>query len=211
MDVQTLMEKKDSLTDNIKDEFDSISETFTSIVNTIYNLCSTSPSIISIALWITIFLYSGGMMIATISSCVVYITAIIGQYVKNRIKKEKLENIDLEYIGLTLTTDSVLKKRSVTDLIGEYVEDCFNRDVLFFKPLAIKDYIPENEKEEMLTTLLDSAASNLSPEVREKLSLYVGEDNLHKIIARKALSIVTAFVANRNKAIYTNKPMNSEK
>jgi hypothetical protein len=75
--------------------------------------------------------------------------------------------------------------------------------------MAAQDYISEQEQEEMLTSLLDSAAANMSPEVREKLSLYVGEDNLHKIIARKALSVITAFSATRNKNIYTKKPMNS--
>ena len=117
-----------------------------------------------------------------------------------------MESIDLDYIGLSV--DNIMKKRSGTDLIGEYVEDCFNRDVVFFKPMSANDYISESEQEEMRTMLLDSAAANLSPEVRAKLSTYVGEDNLTKIIGRKALSTVTAFAATRNNKIYTQKPAN---
>lgn len=113
---------------------------------------------------------------------------------------EKMNGIDVEKIGLT--TDQPSKKRSITDLIGEYVEDCFNRDVLFFHPLKDEDFVDSTTERQMLEELLDSAASNMSTLMVKKLGLYVGEDNVMKIVGRKCLTTITLFVASHNHRIY---------
>ena len=120
--------------------------------------------------------------------------------------KEILKMIDIERIGFTQEKNNE-KKKSITDIIGEYVEDCFNRDVLFFRPYEKTQYISQDEEKLLLQELLDSAASNISPHVKEILGWYVNEDSVDKIIGRKCLQTITLFVADHNKHIIITEPI----
>ena len=123
----------------------------------------------------------------------------ISKYLSHRIEKDQLDSIDIDKIGFGMEKKT---ERSITDLIGEYVEDCFNRDVIFFRPINDGDFVDAKTEREMLEELLDSAASNMSPLMVKKLELYVGEGNVMKIVGRKCLTTVTIFVASHNHKLY---------
>ena len=137
-----------------------------------------------------------------IAASLLYGMVLLNRYTAHRMEQDKLGLVDVERIGMTLDHNQALKKRSATDLIGEYVEDCFNRDVLFFHPLKETDFVDSNTERQMLEELLDSAASNMSPTMVKRLSLYVGEDNVMKIVGRKCLTTITMFVASHNHHLY---------
>ena len=93
------------------------------------------------------------------------------------------------------------KETGIDKILSDYVEECFARDVLFFRG-DTDSYINNKSENEMLNQLLDVCAANISPLMREKLEQYYGEGNVDKIIGRKCFSTVTVFVANKNKNIY---------
>lgn len=135
----------------------------------------------------------------SIGGFLLYGGSLLSQYMTHRVEKEKMDSIDIEKIGLSTKKEG---PNTVTDLIGEYVEDCFNRDVLFFHPIKDTDFVDAKTENEMLEELLDSAASNMSKLLVKKLELYVGEGNVMKIVGRKCLTTITIFVASHNHRLY---------
>ena len=135
----------------------------------------------------------------SIGGFLLYGGSLLSKYMVHRKEKEKMDSIDIEKIGLSTKKEG---PHTVTDLIGEYVEDCFNRDVLFFHPIKDSDFVDAKTEKEMLEELLDSAASNMSPLLVKKLELYVGEGNVMKIVGRKCLTTITIFVASHNHRLY---------
>lgn len=115
----------------------------------------------------------------------------------NRIKEEKeydkLQDIDFKLLGAG--------EESLSAILDQFIADCFNRDVIFFRGIKDKEYINDKDEKEMLNTLLNSVASGLSPILRDKLALYYG-NQLDSILARKCFITVSLFVANNNKNIY---------
>lgn len=90
---------------------------------------------------------------------------------------------------------------SISKILDDYIDDCFTRDVLFFRVNNI-DYIPEKEEKKILNTLLDSVAANMSPYLKRKFDYYYGDGRTDIILARKCLIVVSMYVANNNKNIY---------
>lgn len=121
----------------------------------------------------------------------------------NRIKEEKksdkLKDIDFKLLGAG--------EESLSAILDQFIADCFNRDVIFFRGIKDKEYINDKDEKEMLNSLLNSVASGLSPILRDKLELYYG-DQLDRILARKCFITVSLFVANNNKNIYNTPNQN---
>jgi hypothetical protein len=149
-----------------------------------------------------VLLGGGFRMPLEFSMCggMLYSLILLKKYLDFRIHKEEMDSIDLD--RLLLSNDDPLKKEGVSELIGNYVEDCFNRDVLFFNVFKDDDYIDESTEKRLLSELCDSAAANMSRTMRDKLALYYGRDNLDIIIGRKCFATITMFVAKHNHKIY---------
>jgi len=145
-----------------------------------------------------LFIFNDLLTIA-ISGSIIYLTISIRQYVRNKIEQETLNNIDLDRWG-DYTEGS--NKKTIMDIIGEYVESCFDRDVLFFNVINHDDYIDTETERQLLNELLDSALVNMSDQIRSKLALYTGSENLTRLIARRCMMTITIYVANHNKNIY---------
>ena len=139
-------------------------------------------------------------METAIAGGILYSMVLAKKYVDHRITKEVMDTIELDRVGES--GDNPLKPTVVSELLGNYVEDCFNRDVLFFNVIKDDDYVDSTTEKRLLNDLCDSAAANMSRPLRNKLSLYYGEDSLDKVIGRKCLSTVTIFVATHNHKIY---------
>ena len=119
------------------------------------------------------------------------------------LKKEKNDHEkEMDYLKLIdfkLLDDS---EDSLSSILDKYINDCFNRDVIFFRGIKDKEYINTKDEKEMLDTLMNSAVANISPLLRKKIDLYYGEGQSDIIIGRKCFIAVSLFVANNNKAIY---------
>ena len=119
------------------------------------------------------------------------------------LKKEKNDHereMDyLKIIDFKLLDDT---ENGLSSILDKYINDCFNRDVVFFRGIKDKEYINTKDEKDMLDTLMNSAISNISPLLRKKIDLYYGEGQSDIIIGRKCFIVVSLFVANNNKAIY---------
>lgn len=133
----------------------------------------------------------------TLSASILYITIMIKIYLNHKIEKERLDSLDINKIGLS--TDN---NKNIMDILQEYVEICFDRDVLFFDPIEHDDYIDQVTEKRLLDALIDSVLINMSMDMKIKLARYIGEDNLSLILGKRCATIVTIFVATHNQAIY---------
>lgn len=119
------------------------------------------------------------------------------------LKKEKNDHErEMDYLKLIdfkLLDDT---ENGLSFILDKYINDCFNRDVVFFRGIKDKEYINTKDEKDMLDTLMNSAISNISPLLRKKIDLYYGEGQSDIIIGRKCFIVVSLFVANNNKAIY---------
>lgn len=150
-------------------------------------------------------LFTNSLLESAIGGSIVYLVYIVKNYIQHRIRKERLESIDIERLGKTIDNKNVVLKKSISDILNDYIEDCFDRDVLFFAPVQRDDYIDHEVEKQMLNSLLDSAISNMSEDIRILISTYYGEDSFNKILGRKCMGIITIFVAQHNKNIYQKK------
>lgn len=196
MDVLTLIAMKNSLTMKINSLIPW--KTITKMEE-IINKAILHKGWLTIGLGFFLIILGYPIIDVSIGGFLLYGGSLLSKYITHRIESEKMNLIDIEKIGLSMEKE---RPSTVTDLIGEYVEDCFNRDVLFFYPIKDDDFVDAKTENEMLEELLDSAASNMSPLLIKKLELYVGEDNVMKIVGRKCLTTITIFVASHNHKLY---------
>lgn len=166
------------------------------IIDSLKEMVLEYPGVVIICTMMIIFPFND-LLTIFISGFLIYIAVLAKQYIKNKIEKETLESLDLDRFG-----NSTENKKSVTDIINEYIENCFDRDVLFFNIIDRDDYIDTETERRLLNELLDSALLNMSEEMRIKLSRYISEEGLTRIIGRRCMMVVTIFVANHNKNIY---------
>jgi hypothetical protein len=140
-------------------------------------------------------------METAVAGGILYLMVLAKRYVDHRIHKEIIDSIDID--RLMLPNDNPLRaQHSVSDIVGNYVEDCFDRDVLFFNVIKDDDYVDEPTEKRLLNELIDSVSANMSIPLREKLAMYYGEGSLDKVIGRKCLATVSLFVAKHNHKIY---------
>lgn len=126
---------------------------------------------------------------------IVYILYLKKEKFEFEKRKFEIETIDLNYMN----TDN---PESISKILDNYIEDCFNRDVLFPRGLKKDEYINATTEREMLDALLDSVSNNISIQLRNKLDLYYGKDRTDIIIGRKCFVYVSLFAANSNKSTY---------
>ena len=139
-------------------------------------------------------------METAVAGGILYSMVLAKKYIDHRIVKERLDTIEID--RLMLPDDNPLRtQKSVSDIIGNYVEDCFDRDVLFFNVLKDDDYVDSPTEKRLLNELIESVSSNMSRELRDKLSLYYG-NSLDKVIGRKCLATVSLYVAKHNHRLY---------
>ena len=176
----SISNKISSLSDNSKNAYESVS-------NYIINHKGKSILVVSFLLSLMdscIWLFRG---------TVLYLLVELHRYLNYKMKRNDMNSLDVK-----LLSD---KDTGIDKILSDYVEECFARDVLFFRG-DTENYINNKSENEMLNQLLDVCAANISPLMREKLEQYYGEGNVDKIIGRKCFSTVTVFVANKNKNIY---------
>lgn len=176
----SISNKISSLSDNSKNAYKSVS-------NYIINHKGKSILVVSFLLSLMdscIWLFWG---------TVLYLLVELHRYLNYKMKRNDMNSLDVK-----LLSD---KDTGIDKILSDYVEECFARDVLFFRG-DTENYINNKSENEMLNQLLDVCAANISPLMREKLEQYYGEGNVDKIIGRKCFSTVTVFVANKNKNIY---------
>lgn len=176
----SISNKLSSLSDNSKNAYESVS-------NYIINHKGKSILVVSFLLSLMdscIWLFWG---------TVLYLLVELHRYLNYKMKRN-----DMNSLNVKLLSD---KDTGIDKILSDYVEECFARDVLFFRG-DTENYINNKSENEMLNQLLDVCAANISPLMREKLEQYYGEGNVDKIIGRKCFSTVTVFVANKNKNIY---------
>lgn len=176
----SISNKISSLSDNSKNAYESVS-------NYIINHKGKSILVVSFLLSLMdnyIWLFWG---------TVLYLLMELHRYLNYKMKRNDMNSLDVK-----LLSD---KETGIDKILSDYVEECFARDVLFFRG-DTDSYINNKSENEMLNQLLDVCAANISPLMREKLEQYYGEGNVDKIIGRKCFSTVTVFVANKNKNIY---------
>ena len=176
----SISNKISSLSDNSKNAYESVS-------NYIINHKGKSILVVSFLLSLMdscIWLFWG---------TVLYLLVELHRYLNYKMKRNDMNSLDVK-----LLSD---KETGIDKILSDYVEECFARDVLFFRG-DTDSYINNKSENEMLNQLLDVCAANISPLMREKLEQYYGEGNVDKIIGRKCFSTVTVFVANKNKNIY---------
>lgn len=176
----SISNKISSLSDNSKNAYESVS-------NYIINHKGKSILVVSFLLSLMdscIWLFWG---------TVLYLLVELHRYLNYKMKRNDMNSLDVK-----LLSD---KDTGIDKILSDYVEECFARDVLFFRG-DTDSYINNKSENEMLNQLLDVCAANISPLMREKLEQYYGEGNVDKIIGRKCFSTVTVFVANKNKNIY---------
>lgn len=176
----SISNKISSLSDNSKNAYESVS-------NYIINHKGKSILVVS-------------FLLSLIDSCiwlfwgtVLYLLVELHRYLNYKMKRNDMNSLDVK-----LLSD---KDTGIDKILSDYVEECFARDILFFRG-DTENYINNKSENEMLNQLLDVCATNISPLMREKLEQYYGEGNVDKIIGRKCFSTVTVFVANKNKNIY---------
>lgn len=176
----SISNKISSLSDNSKNAYESVS-------NYIINHKGKSILVVSFLLSLMdscIWLFWG---------TVLYLLVELHRYLNYKMKRNDMNSLDVK-----LLSD---KDTGIDKILSDYVEECFARDVLFFRG-DTENYINNKSENEMLNQLLDVCAANISPLMREKLEQYYGEGNVDRIIGRKCFSTVTVFVANKNKNIY---------
>jgi hypothetical protein len=127
---------------------------------------------------------------------ILYIFVLINRKMQYQKEKDKLAIIDINKLN-----DG---PDGLKTILTSFVSDCFDRDVLFFRGLQDKEYINTKDEQEMLNSLLESVASNMSPSLRTKLDMYYGYGRTDIIIGRICYQLVSLFVANNNKQIYPN-------
>lgn len=172
------------------------------IIEALQKMVEEYPGVVVLCTMMIIFPFND-LITISVSGFVIYMAVLAKQYIKHRIERETLESLELDRFG-----NSIENKKSVIDIINEYIENCFDRDVLFFNIIDKDDYIDSETERKLLNELLDSALLNMSEEMRVKLSRYVSDEGLTRIIGRRCMIVVTIFVANHNKNIYQQRDEN---
>ena len=126
---------------------------------------------------------------------IVYILYLKKEKFEFEKRKFEIDSIDLRFMNVD-------NPESISKILDNYIEDCFNRDVLFPRGLKKDEYINATTEREMLDALLDSVSNNISIQLRNKLDLYYGKDRTDIIIGRKCFVYVSLFAANSNKSTY---------
>lgn len=196
MVLTKVIQIKESISNKIQTEYNQLKKRIMNFIKNIGEMITEYPGIVVITTMLIIFPFND-LLTISISGFLIYMAILTKQYIKSRIEKETLDSIDLDRFG-----NSSDNKKSIMDIINDYVENCFDRDVLFFNIINKDDYIDQETERRLLNELLDSTLINMSSKMRLKLSRYISEEELTKIIGRRCMMVITIFVATHNQNIY---------
>lgn len=196
MVLTKVIQIKESISNKIQTEYNQLKKRISNFIKNIGEMITEYPGIVVITTMLIIFPFND-LLTISISGFLIYMAILTKQYIKSRIEKETLDSIDLDRFG-----NSSDNKKSIMDIINDYVENCFDRDVLFFNIINKDDYIDQETERRLLNELLDSTLINMSSKMRLKLSRYISEEELTKIIGRRCMMVITIFVATHNQNIY---------
>lgn len=194
--MKTFIQIKELITEKIQTCYKKFIQKKDEFVQILIDMLSIYPGWVTLGVMLIIFPFNDLISI-TVSGSIIYLTILCRQYIKHKIEKDTLDSIDMDRFG-----NSLENKKSILDIINDYIENCFDRDVLFFNVIDKDDYIDTETERRLLNELLDSSLVNMSEQMRLKLSIYVTDEALTRIIARRCMMVVTIFVANHNKNIY---------
>lgn len=186
--------------ENIKTRLENIKNKITSVMVSIKNTFYIEDRLLRAAMIIGIFFIVVGsinnqlleyLSLYTIICALMYISRMYNEYREQKI----IDSIDIFKIGMD--------DDSLSNLIDSYIDDCFTRDVLFFRGINSNVYVNEKLENELRNELLNSVVNNMSPYVRTKLDYYYGKGRTDIIIGRKCFIKVAMFAATNNKTIYS--------
>ena len=127
---------------------------------------------------------------------VVIVTLLyIGREYEDYKARKIIDSLDVFKMGMD--------DNSLSHLLDSYIDDCFTRDVLFFKGVHENMYVNEKLENMLRDELLNSVIKNMSPYIRTKLDYYDGKGSTDIIIGRKCFIQVSMFAATNNKTIYS--------
>jgi len=202
--ISKTLKTKDEIVDNNKEFWENRKNTIIDKYHTLLDHMTKHPAIYIIIFSIIINLYFLdylALFFSSLSGALFYGCIELHNWLKFRKEKEYFDSIDLSLIKLYNPQDP--QKYTITNLLGEFVEDCFNRDILFYQAFNKDEYINSAKEDELLKELIDRCTITMSPLLRKKLGLYFGEENIDILIGRQCFSIITMFVATHNKNIYS--------
>ena len=109
---------------------------------------------------------------------VVIVTLLyIGREYEDYKARKIIDSLDVFKMGMD--------DNSLSHLLDSYIDDCFTRDVLFFKGVHENMYVNEKLENMLRDELLNSVIKNMSPYIRTKLDYYYGKGSTDIIIGRK--------------------------
>ena len=187
--------KMTDLKNDFKFTLISLGDGTKNVITNILDYAQENPGI-SILLVAMILGLSGNTWYYYFWGSILYIFVLINRRMNYQREKDKIDMIDLDVLS---------GETNLNTILVDFVSQCFDRDVIFFRGLKEKEYINTKDEKEMLDTLLESVASNISPSLRSKLDMYYGPGRTDIILGRICYQVVTMFVANNNKAIYPTK------
>ena len=187
--------KMTDLKNDFKFTLISLGDGTKNFITNILDYAQENPGI-SILLVSLILGLSGNVWYYYFWGSILYIFVLINRRMNYQREKDKIDMIDLDVLS---------GETNLNTILVDFVSQCFDRDVIFFRGLKEKEYINTKDEKEMLDTLLESVASNISPSLRSKLDMYYGPGRTDIILGRICYQVVTIFVANNNKAIYPSK------
>ena len=187
--------KMTDLKNDFKFTLISLGDGTKNFITNILDYAQENPGI-SILLVSLILGLSGNVWYYYFWGSILYIFVLINRRMNYQREKDKIDMIDLDVLS---------GETNLNTILVDFVSQCFDRDVIFFRGLKEKEYINTKDEKEMLDTLLESVASNISPSLRSKLDMYYGPGRTDIILGRICYQVVTMFVANNNKAIYPTK------
>lgn len=193
-----LYSKYDNLNNGIKSFFSNLVKKLLEIYHRIISAISNNKGISILLASIIIFGITGDYVFPFIWATVLYLLTLLYNMLENKKEKEVLTLLDFDEF------------KELNGILDSYVEECYNRDVGFFNPNIISDYISEKEQKRLMQELKDSVASNLSASFRKKLELYYGENRVDTILATKCFIFITLLAANNNQSIYNKTPINAK-
>lgn len=162
-------------------------------ITDLYNSAINNKGLSILIITIILSILTGDRFTYFFWGTILYLLIHHTKRIEDKKESDRLKDIDFKLLGSG--------EESLSAILDQFIADCFNRDVIFFRGVKDKEYINDKDEKEMLNTLLNSVASQLSPILRDKLKLYYGEE-LDIILGRKCFITVSLFVANNNKNIY---------
>lgn len=187
-----LYSKYDNLKNNAKAFFTNLFIKLKTLYLFILDNINNHKGIYILLVSIVIYLISGDYVFPFVWATVLYLLTLAYDYLNYKKEKEMIELVEFDQF------------KELDKVLDKYIEECYNRDVGFFNPTAVSDYISENEQIRLMKELKDSVASNMSEVFKNKLELYYGKDRVANILSTKCFIFITLMAAGNNKAIYSN-------